>query len=237
MLRFYRQFVSREFYTFEITFKESNLFIKSCKDLKNEAFEELYRLRRHIEDYILVSRDFVTSFVPVKYDDKAPIIVKNMMKFSQEVGVGPMACVAGAIAQEVGKSILKHCDECVVENGGDIFLKLNKEVQVGLFVSPKSPLNNLSIKLKHSNKPYGICASSAKIGPSLSFGSSDVSLIISNDAYFSDALATLCGNMIQNGKDLNKAVLTAKQFPKTIGCCFVCEDKMALWGDIEILGG
>ncbi len=236
MLRFYRQNVDSNLYSFEITIKESNLFVKSCKNLKHEAFEALYKIRKDLESYIIKSREFLTSLVPIKQDKNAPFIVKKMIKVSQEVGVGPMACVAGAVSQEVGKILLKHCSECIVENGGDIFLKLNKEVSLGLYVGKDNPLNNIRILLKKSDKPYGICTSSAKVGPSLSFGASDVALIISHDAYFSDCLASACGNVIKNDQDLQKAVDLARKFKDTIGCCFVCESKIAFWGDIE-LGG
>ncbi|MGB9744700.1 MAG: UPF0280 family protein, partial [Desulfurella sp.] len=198
MLRFYRQNVVNDLYGFEVTIKESNLFVKTCKDLKEIAFETLYKIRKDLENYILKSKEFFTSLSPIKQDKSAPFIVKKMIKTSQMMDVGPMACVAGAISQELGKVLLKHCEECIVENGGDIFLKLNKDVSLGLYVGKDHPLNDITILLKKSDKPYGICTSSAKVGPSLSFGISDVSLIISHDAYFSDCLASACGNIIKN---------------------------------------
>lgn len=236
MLRFYRQNVADDLYSFEITIKESNIFIKTCKDLKLLAFDALYKIRKDLEGYILKSKDFFTSLVPVKDDKSAPPIIKKMIRTSSSVGVGPMACVAGAVSEELGKILLKHCDECIVENGGDIFLKLNKDTNLGLYVGKNSPLNNIYIILKKSNKPYGICTSSAKVGPSLSFGTSDVSLIISHDAYFSDCLASACGNIIKNESDLQKAIELARTFKETIGCCFVCNGKIAFWGDIEVGG-
>ncbi len=236
MLRFYRQLVSDDLYSFEISIKESNLFIKTCKDLKTVAFEALYKIRKDLENYILKSKEFLVSLSPIKQDKNAPNIVKKMIKTSSEVGVGPMACVAGAVSEEVGKILLKFCDECIVENGGDIFLKLNKDATLGLYVGKDNPLNNLNLILRQSDKPYGICTSSAKIGPSLSLGTSDASLIISHNAYFSDCLASACGNIIKNDKDIEKAVDFARTFHQTIGCCFVCENKIAFWGDFE-LGG
>ncbi|MGC8501734.1 UPF0280 family protein [Desulfurella sp.] len=236
MLRLYRQAVENDLYAFEITIKESNLFIKTCRDLKTIAFDTLYKIRKDLENYILKSRVFLVSLSPIKQDKNAPDIVKKMIKASSDVDVGPMACVAGAVSQEVGKVLLQYCNECIVENGGDIFLKLNRDASLGLYVGKDNPLNDLNIILKKSNKPYGICTSSAKVGPSLSFGASDVSLIISHDAYFSDCLASACGNIIKNDKDLQKAVDLARKYKETVGCCFVCNEKVAFWGDIEIGG-
>ncbi len=181
MLRFYRQLVSDDLYSFEISIKESNLFIKTCKDLKTVAFEALYKIRKDLEDYILKSKEFLVSLSPIKQDKYASFVVKKMIKTSSEIGVGPMACVAGAISEEVGKVLLRFCNECIVENGGDIFLKLNKDATLGLYVGKDNPFNRLNLILRQSDKPYGICTSSAKIGPSLSFGTSDASLIISVD--------------------------------------------------------
>lgn len=236
MLRFYRQAVENDLYTFEITIKESNLLIKTCKDLKTIAFDALYKIRKDLENYILKSKEFLISLSPIKQDKNAPDIIKKMIKTSSAVNVGPMACVAGAVSQEVGKILLRYCSECIVENGGDIFLKVDRDTSLGLYVGKDHPLNNLNIILKRSNKPYGICTSSAKVGPSLSFGSSDTSLIISHDAYFSDCLASACGNIIKNEQDLKKAVDLAKGFEETVGCCFICNEKVAFWGDIEIGG-
>ncbi len=236
MLRFYRQLVSDDLYSFEISIKESNLFIKTCKDLKTVAFEALYKIRKDLEDYILKSKEFLVSLSPIKQDKYASFVVKKMIKTSSEIGVGPMACVAGAISEEVGKVLLRFCNECIVENGGDIFLKLNKDATLGLYVGKDNPFNRLNLILRQSDKPYGICTSSAKIGPSLSFGTSDASLIISHNAYFSDCLASACGNIIKNDKDIEKAIDFARKFSQTIGCCFVCDSKIAFWGDFE-LGG
>jgi ApbE superfamily uncharacterized protein (UPF0280 family) len=46
-----------------------------------------------------------------------------MIKTSDQVGVGPMAGVAGALSEFVGRELMKFSNNVILENGGDIFIK------------------------------------------------------------------------------------------------------------------
>jgi len=113
---------------FRLDYKESHLNIiadkleeKKCADFLKSAYDI-------IDVYIKKNPFFGVSYEPVEVESDAPEIVKSMSTASKKCGVGPMASVAGAIAQSVGKFLLEQgaCD-VVVENGGDIFLSLNEE--------------------------------------------------------------------------------------------------------------
>ena len=93
--------------------------------------------------------EFLTSFSPLPEDPDAPIIVRSMLTAGAEYGVGPMAAVAGAVAQEVGRELLAHTPEVIVENGGDIFLMMSRPVRLGLYAGPDSPFTGkIVLKLK-----------------------------------------------------------------------------------------
>ena len=234
MERYYRSVCHSHLKSYEITYKESNLFIEACEDSQLEAFEILRRSRKELESYISYNNEFFRSLEPIKNDKRAPILVQRMIEASHKAGVGPMACVAGAIADVIGRFLLKRCDECVVENGGDIFLKLNQKPIIGIVTNNRYFKDKLSIEINKSNFAYGICSSSATIGPSLSQGSADLSLIVSHDVLLSDALATASANIIKNETDLNSAVDFVRG-KDIIGCLFIKDKSLAVWGDLKII--
>ena len=235
MKRTYRErFKLDGFESWETTYKSTNLFVKACKDLRLETFEIVKKLWGDLLAYIEKNRDFLTSLKPIKQDKKAPKIAKRMIETSRRADVGPMAAVAGAIAEEVGHLLLKECDECVVENGGDVFLKLNSEPVIGIYTQNPYFGDNLDIKIKISKTPIGVCSSSAKIGPSLSLGKADLSLIIDKDTAFADALATKTANMIINEGDIEAAIEFAKS-KNVEGCLFIKGKKVGIWGKIELV--
>ncbi len=234
MERYYRSLYHNHLANYEVTCKESNLFIEACEDNRFEVFEVLSKARKELEDYIKGNHEFFRSLKPIKRDKKAPILAQRMIEVSRKAGVGPMACVAGAIADVVGKFLLKRCDECVVENGGDIFLKLNRKPTVGIVTNNRYFKDKLSIELNKSRSAYGICSSSATIGPSLSQGKADLSLIVSHDALLSDALATAGANIIKDESNLNSAVDFVKD-KDIIGCLFIKDKSFAAWGDLKII--
>ena len=75
-----------------------------------------------------------------------------------------MASVAGAIAQFVAQGLLESTNQVIVENGGDIFLKVNRPVNVSVFAG-ESPLSEkIGLKIPSRQMPLGICSSSGTVG-------------------------------------------------------------------------
>ncbi|MFA5389675.1 MAG: UPF0280 family protein, partial [Candidatus Omnitrophota bacterium] len=111
----------------EVIVKETDLSILAEKDIKDIAEEIVGKYRQEIEKYIKQRPEFATSLEPISMDLSAPDIIKEMIRASEAAGVGPMAAVAGAIAEFVGKELLKYSGQLIIENGGDIFIKTDKE--------------------------------------------------------------------------------------------------------------
>ena len=123
--RTYRRWVKTEgLVSFEVIEKETDLAISASKDLKAQARAAVLNCRQDLEDYIKTDRSFFTSLDPVNVRLDAPEIIKIMANAAARTSVGPMAAVAGAIAELVGRELLKFSDEVIVENGGDIFMKI-----------------------------------------------------------------------------------------------------------------
>lgn len=234
--RTYRDFDDGgRFKAFRVVVEQSDLYVKALAHLEKETEELVRQCRSDIEAAIIRRPEFLTSLEPLEADPAdAPVAVK-MIRACQKAGVGPMAAVAGAVAEYVGRALLPLSREIIVENGGDIFLMVSGPVVVGMYAG-KSPLNNrFGIKIEATPLPIGICTSSAKIGPSLSLGKADCATIVSRDVALADAVATGLGNRIQRPKDLTPALEWAVSVPGVDGALAVLNDKLAAVGDIELV--
>lgn len=219
--------------------KETDIEVLTNKAVEEGFVREKLRLYRwDIENYIDRDRRFLTALKPLAVELEAPAIVKEMAKCARLANVGPMAGVAGAIAQFLGRDLLKKgYREVIIENGGDIFLKINKSRKVGIYAGRSKAWNKLSLKIKPSDTPLGICASSGTIGHSLSFGSADSVIILSKNACLADAVATATANRVNSKEDLQKAVDFAKSIGRVTGVVIIIKDSMASWGKFRLCAG
>lgn len=234
--RFYHKYMNTEgFIKFNVSNKESELEILSKIDLEKQANKYLYKYRNDIEEYIKKDTNFLKSLEPVNIQNNAPKIVKDMIQASNKLNVGPMATVAGAISEYVGKELLKYTDEITIENGGDIFIKCNKQKKV-LIYAGKSPFSNkIALLIDPTKTPLGICTSSGTVGHSLSFGKSDAVVVLSPNTLLADAAATAIGNMINKPKDISKGIEFAKSIEEILGILIIIDDKMGAFGDIKLV--
>ncbi len=221
--------------SFCMVVKETDLWISAGKNLEKETRDLVLGCRHQLENYIRMYPEFVTSLWPLPFDPYAPQIVKKMINASKELGVGPMACVAGAIAQHVADGLLRFTDQVIIENGGDIFLKIDRPATISIFAGTSSLSEKFGLVIPVKQMPLGICSSSAKVGHSLSMGIADVCCILSYSSAFADGAATALGNMIKKKADLEIAATWADQVEEIIGGVAIVDDSIAAWGDIELV--
>ncbi|MCX5821378.1 MAG: UPF0280 family protein [Deltaproteobacteria bacterium] len=220
---------------FNVTVRETDLFISADTNLTSIALASVHRLRSSLESYITAHREFLTSLTPVVYDEWAPEIVREMMRASAKAGVGPMAAVAGAMAEHVGRDLLLHTRNVIIENGGDIYLKSINDVLVGLFAG-RSPLSGrVSIKVRKEEMPLGVCTSSGTVGHSLSFGRTDACCVKSGSVALADAAATAIGNIVKSKKDLQNGLKTGMKIEGVLGMVIIIGDQLGVVGDIELV--
>jgi len=185
--------------------------ISAERNLEKAARDMVLILRQDIQDYIKEDERFFSSLEPIEIKKDAPLIVKTMGRAGKAACVGPMASVAGAISEFVGRALLDKTDEIIVENGGDIFIKSAKARLIGLYAGKDSPFTgNVGVEIKQYKNGIGVCTSSGTVSHSLSFGKADAVMIISEDAALSDAVATASGNMVKDKEDVDKAISFAK---------------------------
>lgn len=236
--RFYRyQHQSKAgWFAFQVKYRETDLWIRAQKDLKNEAVAIVLNLRHQLERYISQSPRFLQSLEPLPDDPSAPKLVRKMLKAAHHTGVGPMASVAGAIAESVALDLKTLSPAIVVENGGDCYLDLQEETSVGVYVEPASAFSGkVALRLTADRFPLSICTSSGTIGHSLSFGKADAVTVIAKDAALADAAATALANLVRSPADIGKALQKASAISSLQGVLIMVKDKMGIWGDIELV--
>ena len=126
-----------------------------------------------------------------------------MAAASQSTGVGPMAAVAGAMAQAAVSAALRAGDrDVLVENGGDIYLAAENEIVVGLLAGENAVSRKLALRIEPAMMPLAICSSSSHMGHSLSLGHCELACVLSQDAALADAAATWACNSVKTSRDI-----------------------------------
>ena len=235
--RYYRDWSKdRDLVSFNVVVKETDLYIRARKNYKEKAFEIVQRQRAALENYIARHPGFLTALVPFPVSADAPAIARSMEEAAEKVNVGPMAAVAGAFAEFVGKDLLKFSSEIIVENGGDIFLKTAKTRLVGVYAGENSPLTGkIALKIEPADTPLGICTSSGTVGHSLSFGKSDAVVVLAPSAALADAAATAIGNIVKAETDIEIALEFARGVSGLVGVAVIINDKMGVWGKVNLI--
>ena len=230
-----KRVISSELESFRVVVKETDIWVSADRHLLKETRDLIFECREQLENYIRTHPEFLTTLEPYPEDPYAPQIVKGMIKTTRGLGLGPMASVAGAIAQFVAHGLLSLTDQVIVENGGDIFLKVNRPVTVSIFAG-KSPLSEkFGLLVPVRLMPLGICSSSGTVGHSLSLGDADVVCLLSFSSVFADGAATALANTIKEKDDLEKVAQWGSEIGDILGGVVIMGDRMAVWGDIELV--
>jgi len=234
--RTYRRLgIVKRLQAFQVTVQETDLMVQADCDLSDFCREEALTQRGYIEQYIKRYPQFLKTLTPWPCDEPAPEIIRWMISAGQAAGVGPMAAVAGAVAEAVGQALRRYSKEVVVENGGDIFLSMDGPVTIGLFAgqSPLSMQNGL--QLDPGGNPLAVCTSSGTIGHSLSRGRADAVCIVTRQCALADAVATAAANRVASARDIPGAIRFARSIDGVMGVAAICGDRLGLWGDLRLV--
>lgn len=223
-----------------VQIQETDLQILATHDVKKRATELVLQFRAQLEDYIVRHPLFLATLDPLPLDFLAPPLVQEMLVAAKSTGVGPMAAVAGAIAEYVGKALLAEgVEECIVENGGDIFLSRRRECQVAIFAG-QSPLSyKVGLRLASSLMPVGVCTSSGTVGHSLSFGKADAVTVVARSTALADAAASSIGNEVNPALGVKvaveRALARAAAIEELVGAVVICGEVMGAVGAVELV--
>lgn len=207
-----KMIMKKEYYTEDIDIDSTHILLKS--DVNVNLNDYIIKQRSIIEETITKNPQF-NGYKKVEIIHK-PRILELMTKASYISGIGPMSAVAGSISQVCLEYLEKYNTRySIIENGGDIALKTDKEITLAIYAGKSMFSNSIGLKIKAKKDGYGICTSSGTVGPSKSFGKSDATIVLAKEASIADSLATEIGNYA-NGEDeediVNNALEKAEEF-------------------------
>ena len=217
-----------------LTWKDAELRI--CSTRYEIVKDAVIRERRVLEQYIQLHPEFRSSLEPIPRDPSAPEIVKRMQHASVLAGVGPMAAVAGAVAQIVGEEAVESgAEEAIVDNGGDIYLVSPRPVVIGLNAGESSVSGRICLEIQSDSLPLGICSSSSRMGHSMSFGDCDLVTVISADTALADAAATAACNEVTGKSSISYVLDEIMAIQGVQGILVVRDEKVGMAGHIPKL--
>ena len=235
--RTYRAIETSGLFSTVVKIAETDLHILAPQPVEDQALAAVSEARGVIEGYIRTHPTFLQSLEPLPMDKRAAAIIREMLAAGAATGVGPMAAVAGIIAEQVGKRLLAQgLAEVIVENGGDLYVARTQESTIAVYAG-ESPLNGkLGIRLLPEQMPCGVCCSSGTIGHSLSLGRADAVAVVAPSAALADAAATRLGNEVgRNKKSIQHALEVAKGIKGLAGVVIISGEHLGAWGDVELV--
>ncbi len=218
------------------TFIHKQAVFRICCETFEAVRGEILLQRRILEDYIAQHPEFQRTLKPVGLLPNAPEVARRMARAAERVGVGPMAAVAGVMAQlAVEAGINAGTDEAIVENGGDIYLKTTEPVVIGLYSGGLEAINRLAFELQPADTPISICSSSGKMGHSMSLGQCDLATVVSSDAALADAAATRAANLVKRIEEVEEALNVISAIEGISGVLIVKDGHVGLAGKLPPL--
>ena len=232
--RTYRRWPESELHSFQVRIGESDLWISAERPLPESAERALRSIREDLEAYLERDPQFARALRPRTPLPNAPAVVLDMADAARICDVGPMAAVAGAVAERVGRELLAETAQVIVENGGDIFIYTLLPRVAAIFAG-ESPLSGkLGIRVSRLGQPLGLCTSSGTVGPSLSFGRADAAVVLASSAALADAAATALGNRVREPADIERALELLETIPGVLGGALVMGEHLGAWGEVQL---
>jgi ApbE superfamily uncharacterized protein (UPF0280 family) len=188
----------------EFQFRETNcLIISDRKKAIEKAISSIKQHRTELDKYVRTHPKFLYSLQPVSANG-GPFIAKLMDHASRKANVGPMAAVAGVLADiAVRDMISSGCKVAVVENGGEVSADCDRPIDIALLAGDSLLSKKIGFRLEEF--PIGVATSSGKFSHALSFGEADAVTVFALNAGLADAVSTAVGNLIK-GDDSREAI-------------------------------
>jgi ApbE superfamily uncharacterized protein (UPF0280 family) len=220
---------------FQVVVEQTDLHIVARRDLSREVAAFVHELRAGLKNHILLDPDFAPSLVPVDVPPAAPSLVRRMAHAARLCAVGPMAAVAGAVAQAVADRFQTISPDILVENGGDIFMHSTTDRTIALLARPIEGAR-LALHVAADRFPLSVCTSSGRVGHSLSFGQADMVAVLARDGALADAAATALGNLLHSEADMESMLAHAQTLAKRgiTGVFAQIGEAVGAWGDLEL---
>jgi len=224
----------RNLFRENFVFKESQCNIISDKLEGIEAAkEEIKHQRALLSKYISEHPKFAWTLKPTSIPE-TPLVANLMATAAKKANVGPMAAVAGVIADLAVNSILRqNCSVAVVEDGGEISAVSDEAIDVALAAGNERLSKKFGFRL--TDFPIGMATSSGRFSHAFSFGDAEAATIFCKDAGLADAVATATCNVVK-GEDeqaaIENGISVAKEVAGVEGVLILYKGCTGTWGKI-----
>jgi len=200
------------------------------------TMDRILYYRKVLEEHINLYPEFRDSLTPVVAPGGVHPIITEMSDAALAAGTGPMSAVAGAMAEYICRDLLEefNADEVVVENGGDIFMKLAAPAAVAVHAGGSPLSEKIALLPGPAETPLALCCSSGTVGHSLSFGIADACMIACRKGAQADAWATAFCNSVKNADMVYEVTEQALKNQEILSVVIIAGDKVGLGGTIEI---
>jgi len=221
-----------EFVLAKLEIDETAATIAAGREFVSFAVDAIKAARMDIERMIRKDDFFLTTLEPYVAAPNAPRVIARMCEASRLANVGPMATVAGAIAQEAMEAMAsKGCVHGWVDNGGDIAMRVTEAVTVEIFSQPDAK-SAVGLEIEPTGKIMGVCTSSGRIGHSISFGDADAAVVLAKDAVLADALATAIGNRVKDAQTMKSCFDDFKSIDGFLSGIVLRDGEAAMYGKV-----
>jgi len=219
-----------EFVLAKLELEETAATIAADRQYVEFAVDAIKASRLDVERHIRKDDFFVTTLEPYELPTGSPKVLRRMCDAAKAAGVGPMATVAGGIAQEALEAMVaRGCSHGWVDNGGDIAMIIEHPVTVEVFSNPDSSAA-IALEMEPTGGITGVCTSSGRLGHSISFGDADAAVAIATNAYLADALATAIGNKVKDKQSLQTCFDAFRHITEFTGGLVLRDGDVAMYG-------
>jgi ApbE superfamily uncharacterized protein (UPF0280 family) len=216
------------------TYKDSQCTIVTDKESGIQtAKDSIKHHRTQLENFISAHPKFHYTLKPFPPPPE-PIVATLMAQAAEKADVGPMAAVAGVLADLAVKEMLAHgCRVAVVEDGGEISAVSDVPVDVAVAVGEEPLSRRFGFRL--TEFPIGLGTSSGRFSHALSFGDAEAATVFCREAGLADAAATAVANVVK-GDDFEAAIERGISVAKPIcgveGVMILYQGNVGTWGKI-----
>jgi ApbE superfamily uncharacterized protein (UPF0280 family) len=205
-------------------YRESMLKLRSDNPTAIEKGLKTFILKRmELEVYLALNPWVRYTLEPIRLDSGMPEIVKRMASASSIAEVGPIASVAGVLADIVCEAMLESgANVAIAEDGGEASIASNIPVSIEAYVG-SDRVKYIVFEVDPWDTPLGVASSSARHGGGISFGIADLATVFAENAALADAAATkLCNMVDMESKDrVEDALRDTYRIPGVKGCLVV----------------
>jgi len=157
-----------------------------------------------------------------------------MASYALAINSGPMTTLAGAIAESLGRGLIKDgFKDVVVQNGSSIFIKSRKSLAINFYTGRSKIWSKLRLILKPKDTPLGLAIQTATHSQDIAFGCADNVVVLAKNTSLALGVAVSASNRINSKSDLQRALDYARGVKEVRGIAIILKNNLVSWGKIE----